>query len=197
MFRKMSCLLLRSWMSVGLPRGGDVRVPLHHLFCFSSSCSTSPFFVIIFNPNSQVFFLLLFLSSPCPSGGRGCVVLSSLLGLTHNTSWTENWEMNTSETARWHGNSYTVISVVATQHCSGVVNLNKTSAAVILREILHLVFRYGQVSPHQRQASFGDPQQFVWEKGVIWSHSTNHIFCRVHGKEPTVGQSSWYSMIYQ
>lgn len=195
----MSCLLLRNWLSIGLPRDGDVWVRLYHLFCFSSSFSTSLFFYsssFFFNPDSQVFFLLLFLSSPCHSRDRGCVVLSPFLGLTHNTSWTKNWEINTSETARWHGNSYTIISVTATQHCSGAVNLDKTSAAVILIEILHLLFRYGQVSPHQRQASFGDPQQFVWEKGIIWSHSTNHIFCRVHGKEPTVGQSSWYGMIY-
>lgn len=105
--------------------------------------------------------------------------------------WTNSWAMNTSKTRSFCGHADTGIT---TQHHSDVLTSVRISTA--LKESVHLLFRHGQVSPYQRQASFGDPQQFVREKGTNWPHSANRVFCRVSGTEPPVGQSSWYSPVY-
>lgn len=79
---------LANRLGISLPMGGGERLPLHHLLCLVFFLSSPTLVIKQFYIYPQAFLLLLF---PCPSHQgceekvSSCVVLSCLLGLTHNT----------------------------------------------------------------------------------------------------------------
>lgn len=99
-----------------------------------------------------------------------------------------SWAMNASKTTCFYGCADTCIT-------TAVYSIQLRVSVVFILKLCASHFRYGQVSPYQRQAGSGDPQQSVWEEGTDWSHPTDWIFCRDPGTEPPVGQSSWYGTV--
>lgn len=54
--------------------------------------------------------------------------------------WMNGWAMNTSETASFYGSADTGVTIATRQYCSDVLNLVRISAALILREIICILF---------------------------------------------------------